>query len=315
MVRSAFFDVTSGLPNAACHEDYVIVRDSTWAPSAEARARMEEWWHHAGAYLDADLPARAQREFPQRVWELYVTHVLLENGVALVPKKDRPHQRIGPDLLLAKAGGGVRTWLEIVLALPGDGPDAVPDVTPARPGEPVVASHVPDDQIKLRLRNALANKAERSTKYRTAGVIGLHDRYVVALGGAAIPYARHEATLPRIVRSVLPFGAEQFHLDSHSLEVTGRSFAYQECVTKRSGESVSTAYFLSAESTGISGVLYSVADALNCPEQPGADFVMVHNPTATAPLAPGAFPFGIEYVVVGDHLTATCHSARRTESL
>ncbi len=167
---------------------------------------------------------------------------------------------------------------------------------------------VPDDQIKLRLRSVIEAKRQRAEEYLERGWVKPDEPFVVAVNAARIPSARLEITIPRIVRCLLPFGHEAFHLDRTSLEVVDRSFAYQPTVTKRSGSPVSTDVFLDPDYSVISAVLYSCCDEINRPTTPGADFLVCRNPCANAPVPSGWLRVGWEYWVEDDKLHRSYHS-------
>lgn len=77
--------------------------------------------------------------------------------------------------------------------------------------------------------------------------------------------------------------------------VTGRYVEYRDRVKKALGAEVETDLFLNSESSHISAVLFGESDWVNPSDPPGADFKLVHNSTATAPLPDGWLPAGDEY--------------------
>lgn len=266
-------------------ERYQILRDDDLPIVVNGRHFVERLWRQCRPYLDSDLPIRARDCFQPGFWELYVAHTLLWHGVDLLPRDQRRVRKKGPDLLLSD---GV-TWVEAVLPTRGEGVDAI--------AEPEVgtANWVPHDALKLRLLAAIHEKLAKYMRYRETSVLSSTDRYVIAVGGSAIRLARLEQSIPRIVSSVLPFGAEQVRVDSTTLEVIDQSFAYQSSVEKLSGAKVQTTLFQDPMSAPISALLYAWADEINRPEIPGSSFVIVHNPLANNPVPLGYFPFGTEY--------------------
>jgi hypothetical protein len=280
-------------PEPAGDPRYAILRSDDLPIIASARSFVESMWQECGAFLDPDLPTRAARGFLPVFWELYVAYTLHSRGIELVPRARRSPARQGPDLL-ASSG---RIWIEATLPTSGKGVDAVPDP----PGEGF-AWRIPDDQMKLRLRNAIEEKHNRFKEYEARGWVHPADPAVIAIGGAGLTLRHGELTIPRIVRSVLPIGHEQVHLSTESFEVTGHSFEYRATVAKVSGEPIRTDVFLDPAYSRISAILYSGADEINRPPMPGADFTIVRNPLASAPLPPGWLPFVWEYWVEGDLL-------------
>ena len=71
---------------------------------------------------------------------------------------------------------------------------------------------------------------------------------------------------------------------------------------KLKGATVSTTFFEDPGSHGIIAVLYSTADPFNYPNVPGADFLLVHNPWASARLPEGYLRIGEECWSEGDRL-------------
>jgi hypothetical protein len=280
------------LPGDVRDERYRILRDDDFEIVREGRQFVEEIWRECAPYVDLDLHVRARESYLPRFWELYVAYTLLTRGLTLVPREGRRVRVKGPDLLL---GDGI-TWVEAVLPTGGSGPDAIKEI------EPGTAGWVPHDALKLRLLSAIRAKLGKYHRYLETNVLTPTDRYVVAVGGCAISSAKREQTIPRIVSSVLPFGAEQVHLDAMSLQVIGHSFMHQPSVRKESGAQVSTMLFQDPASSPISALLYAWSDEINRPVSPGSEYIIVHNPLAANPLPLGYFPFGTEYWFQGEKL-------------
>ncbi len=276
---------------------YRILRDDDLPIVAEGRAFVEELWRLSQDYLDSDLPSAAKHDYLPRFWEMYVCACVLRGGMAPVPRAARTPRSSGPDLLLASP----KVWVEAVLPTSGSGPDSPP--SPTIRG----VYWVPEDQLKLRFRQAIEEKHGRYNAYLAEGWVHPEDPFVIAVGGAGVHSARYEVTIPRIVRCVLPIGHEQVHVDRETLEVVGRSFAHQASIVKSTGGLVSTDLFLTPAYSTISGVLYDWVDEINRPSQVGSTSVFIHNPSATNPVPLGTFRFGWEYWVVGEQLNSRCH--------
>jgi hypothetical protein len=146
-------------------------------------------------------------------------------------------------------------------------------------------------------------------QHRTRDWVKPGDATVIALCGAMIPSARSELTVPRIIRSVLPFGSEAFRIDRDTMEVVDRGFEYRPTVTKRKGAPVAVDIFADETHSMISALLASCADEINRPVQAGADFVLIHNPHAAQPLPRGWLSIGREYWIDGQ----TLHERRHLE--
>ncbi len=100
--------------------------------------------------------------------------------------------------------------------------------------------------------------------------------------------------MPRILKAVFPVGAYEFLLDRKSGDIVGTRHQFRPVVKKLSGSEVSTDIFLDAQYRGISAVLYSCANACSRPPM-GEGSILVHNPTASQPLALGTIPCAREY--------------------
>ncbi len=246
---------------------------------------IESLWDRAQDYLDADLREQAQHDFFPRFWEMFLTSTLLDAGLKLVPRRERKSGRIGPDLRVVDP----LMWIEAVVADRGTGPDAVLEM------ELGGVRSVPDDQLILRLTNALALKHQKYQSYVANGVIGSSEPFVVAINAALIMDARHEREIPRIVRAVYPFGNLVIQLRGDTFEQTGAYHEHRDAITKGSGAPVQTSSFVCGGLAGVSGILYTCGDEYNTDRLDPGQFVYVHNVTASNPVPRGTFPFGREY--------------------
>lgn len=284
-------------PGDSADQVYRILRDGEGEIIARGREFVETIWEECSPFLDTNLAEKAMDSYASAFWELYLTHTLLSDGLNPVRRSDREPAREGPDLLLSLP----RVWVEAVAPGPGEGPDAVPEPTvgEARP--------VPDDQIILRYRSAIASKVEQLREHQARGWVLEDDPVVIAVNGARIPSARLELTIPRIVRSVLPFGHEQFHVNTNTMEIVDHTFQYRAFVQKLQGAEVPVDIFNDDSYSRISAILASCSDEINRPETAGADFVLVHNPNATAPLPRGWLRCGQEFWIEDEALNRVEH--------
>ncbi|MBE9099698.1 hypothetical protein [Vacuolonema iberomarrocanum] len=179
--------------------------------------------------------------------------------------------------------------MEAVTASSGQGNDAVQEA------EPGVARDVPDDQIKLRLLNAFAEKSKKYNKYIEKDWVSTKEPYIIAINAAQIPSASAEHKIPRIVRALLPFGHEVLHLDTETLELVDTSYKYQGVVNKASGTEIETTSFLNTKYSGISAIIYSCADVFNHPVAISKSLLLFHNPSASNPIPLGLLGKGYEY--------------------
>jgi hypothetical protein len=229
---------------------------------------------------------------------MYLTCAFLEDAPRLGYKVSCP--KPGPDILIEHKGR--RLWIEATVATDGD---------PTRPDSAVEdpSGRVPDEKVILRLTNAINTKHAKYLDYLKNGTIRKDDAYVVAINGYSLSYRWAEPEIPRILKAVFPIGAYEVLIDRETREVTGTRHQFRGAVKKASGSEVSTQLFLEDCYRCISAVLYSRANAY-CGPPMCADFVVVHNPHASAPLPLEAIPSGREYVAApaGDAYELTCHA-------
>jgi hypothetical protein len=259
---------------------------------ASCRAAFEGLIADVAPYLDDDLELRLPADLPSVYWEAHVAAGLRQAGALLVPRVERTPRIAGPDLLLRTP----RAWVEAATVSAGEGPDAVPE------DEIGVARSVPDDQIILRLTQAITQKRARYTHYLQRGWVAATDPFLVAVNSGTVPSGKAELPLPRIVRAVFPFGHMTLRVDTTSLEVTDSFYQHRPLISKTSGATVSTAMFEDPEFAGVSACIYSTSDAFNSPRSLSRSLVLVHNPLATAPFPRGALVNVREYWREGDKL-------------
>jgi len=252
----------------------------------EAKIFVESLWKEANSYLDPDLVDKIKNDFHSHFWELYLAKSLLDIGLNLKPSNSSD----GPDICI-KDSNDLHIWVEAVTALSGNGIDAV------KRSEVGVVRDVPDDQIKLRLINALNEKKKKYDGYRNKNWINVKDRYIVAINAALVPSARLETEIPRIIRALLPFGHQVLSFNKETANIVDISYNSQETVVKASGKGVETTSFLNPQFSGISAVIYSCADVLNYPTEISKSLLIFHNPLAENPLPLGFLKNGYEYWV------------------
>ncbi|MDZ8226802.1 hypothetical protein [Nostoc sp. ChiVER01] len=278
-----------------CHEaakdnKYNVIRDEP--RFSQDKEFIEEMWSQYQPYADRHFLLESRKNFKQRIWEMYLTCSLIAKGFSIT-SDDK-----GPDIRISKEE--VDIWIEAVAPKAGEKDDAVTEL------QDRTTRRVPDDQIKLRYRSAIEEKYNtKYQKYLLNKIVKPNDCYIIAINGSAIPSARRESEIPRIIRSVLPFGNESLIINVEKHEVVDRLYQHQDQVKKVAGSSVSTDIFLNNQYDRISAVLYSCVDALNRPQEFGDDFVLLHNPLAKNKLERGLIKLGREYRVENSILECT----------
>ncbi len=299
MKPASFFSAQgkdAGYENLRSNSDYQNIRDF-----------IEEMWEAYWPYADSDfLPKAQNRDFQACYWEMYLGCSILHQGMQIEPRVERkrlwgsPDQ--GPDF---KIVAPYRLWLEAVAPGPGTGEDAVPEV------EFGVVRDVPDDEVKLRLLQAIREKARQRLHFIQRGWIDPADCYVVAVNIGKIPHVPDLPT-PRIVRAVFGLGLPEVSMNVDSGALSDRRYQSQAQVSKKSSAPVSTRIFLNDEQSdhpddvgyeGLSAVLSSEMTPFNSYEPwfdhdkyvIGDDYCIIHNPLAKNPSPHGFLKCGQEY--------------------
>ena len=256
-----------------------------------ARQRVEDLWTATKDYLDADVQSAAPNDFLGRFWEMYLAAGLLTK-LQLIPSAQRKLRAGGPDMAVVSPAA----FVEAIAARPGTGKDAVTEA------EMFVVRDVPVAQITLRLRAAIEEKTRKHAGYVAKKILTPSDPYVIGINGSGVPSTRGEPDVPWIIKSVFPLGNRVIHLDRETLKTIGESHEPEHDIIKASGASVSKDIFLGQSHAGISAIVYCWVDEYNMPSGPGCDFIVVHNPFATNPIAHGVLPAGLECWLEGDHV-------------
>jgi type I restriction enzyme S subunit len=176
--------------------------------------------------------------------------------------------------------------------MPGEGPDRLEWFD----------GQVPEERVKLRLRNAIEAKAIQLKKHLDCGYIRAGQPAVIAVSGAMLPYCFCGYPVPFIVGAVFAIGHQVLHFDRVTLSPVGQSVEHCDEVGKVNQVSIKTDIFLTKEYAHVSAVLYTNTHWVRPAETPGADFIVVHNPCATNPLPRGWLQLGDEYWSDGSRL-------------
>lgn len=233
---------------------------------------------------------------------MYLTCALLEHSSRL--GYTVACMKPGPDVLLELKGR--RIWIEAITATDGDPakPDSVIDPDPAKPGQ------IPDEKLVLRYTNAIDAKYRKYLEYVEKGIVAEKDSYVIAVNGFPLSYGWADPEIPRILKAVFPLGHLQFIFDRKTMKRVETKHQFRPAIFKSSGKDVSTAGFMSEQYAGVSGILYSRANAYMTARPLGSDFLIVHNPMAARPVRLGLLAGDREYTtrpVGGDVYELLCH--------
>lgn len=280
--------------NLRSNADYQKIRDF-----------IDEMWEAYLPYADSNFLQSAQNDdFQARYWEMYLGCSLLRQNMQIEPREKRKEHSESPD-----QGPDFRIlaphpfWLEAVTVGPGTGEDSVPEA------EFGVIRDVPDDKVKLRLLQAVRDKAQQRLDFIQKDWIDHTDCYVVAVNIGKISHVS-DLHRPRLVRAVFGWGLPEVSMNPNSGAISDSRYQPQDHVVKRSSSLVSTRIFLDPEQTddptgyeGLSAVLSSEMEPFNSCEPwfddskyiMGDDYCIVHNPRATNPLPRGSLKCGGEY--------------------
>ncbi len=271
----------------ASDEWYCDIRDD---PNFQnAKALVEALWERYERCADTNFRTEIQKNFNARFWEMYLACSLEDAGFTINCPKP------GPDILIQYQGKKI--WIEAIAPTSGEPekPDSVPDV---KIGE---VQDVPDKEVILRIRSAIEEKYNNKyMQYRRDNIVSENDIYVIAVNGSQMYFAKSDFPIPRIVRSVLPFGDLQLVLDRKTGEVRNKRYTYRPKIEKKTGSQVSTSIFLDTAYKDLSAVLYSNVQVLRAPSMIGSDYIIVHNPLAINPLPKGLIRLGREYTAIED---------------
>lgn len=288
-----FFSTAAGVADP----DYSALAEPQDEQAVAVRDFVEALYRANYDVVGKDLPANARSQFHQCFWELYLAQALRSANLQLESRSERG-AKSGPDLRVVEP----RVWIEAVAPREGEGLDRV-----LAPVDGQVRS-VPDNEIKLRLLSALAEKRAKLDRYHDKGPVGRDDVFVIAINAGCVSSSGDFAP-PRIVRTLYGIGWPAAVFDVEAQKVIATTFAHAPCATKRSGQTISTTCFLDGTAAGVSAVLFSKQTAWNAAPDacwpgklPGTDFILVHNATAKNPLPTGRIPCAEEYQLQGDQV-------------
>jgi hypothetical protein len=264
---------------------YSQTRDSNEEHLARGRAFIEKIWQECAPFVDSNACYHAKEYLPPVFWELYLAHALRRSGISIVAQPRRKKSQGGPDLLAANPP----VWIEAVVPTSGTGPDAL-----KRPPLGVVFD-VPVDSYVLRLRSAFESKARIMADYIRAGIVPSGEATVIAVSACMLESQFSELPIPRIVRAAFGVGHLVLNLDRRTGKTVSHEVEEQKLVRNIKGAPIKTDIFRDPAYSHISAILYSYADWINCPHEPGDEFMLIHNSVATTPLPRGWLQVGKEY--------------------
>lgn len=244
----------------------------------------------------ADLNSGDESQFFQQLWEMVLGCHLLDLGLSVSAP-----ERNAPDFLIAHEG--LRIWVEAVCPTPTGIPEEV--LRPPSGGTQVI--EWPSKEILLRWTAAIREKRRKLELYRTQGVVGPLDRYVIAVNGCqlgASVWAEGISGWPWAAEAALAVGPIQVTINRE----TGQWGAYHNSgrfnVPNANNADVPTDTFWSDSFIPVSAVLGTVKASWDCAPAP---ICVVHNPRTDVPVPRWMFgeELDVTGTIEGDELTAT----------
>lgn len=287
-------------PGSAKDHEYEIVRDTP--KYQKDRKFVEHIWIEYARYAEPNFLDQAKEQFKQRFWEMYLAYSLIHKGLLIQHKSSSE----GPDIHLKLECLDI--WIEATTPNKGKSEDAVVEREIVRlqheEFQNIPVHDVQDKEAILRYRSAIEDKYKDYKRYFKKGILKSESCYIIAVNGRGVLSPPRETEIPRIIRSVLPFGNERITINTNTLEIVDRSYKYRDKLMKKNQVEIKTDIFCNSEYDCISAILFSCVDAVNRPEKLGDDFVLIHNPLAKNKLPLELVKLGREYWV--ENLTLRC---------
>jgi hypothetical protein len=241
---------------------------------SETKKQIECFWEKYRKYAqksEQHFLSKIQEKgsFKQRWWEMALSVGLLNIGMEIQKKKTEE----GPDILiydLIKISP--KTYIEAIAPKKGITEVKLPDMK-------FGVHDRPERKFLLRLSGAFVEKYKKYICYINNNIIYENDFYIIAISACDLSQYGSLMDYPPAPLKLLA-GAGPLILSP-----SGNFFEYRPQIKKTKNTPVEMNYFLSKEYEGISAVLYSNVDVLNCPDKPEEKFVIVKNPIAKNPIS------------------------------
>jgi hypothetical protein len=257
---------------------YINVRAAQDNFMQSARSSCEELWELFEPYADPEFLIEIRNNFDARYWEMYLAAYLIKEGYEICAPKP------GPDVGIRYRG--CRIWFEATSPTRGaEGhPDQVPDIKYISQGEEPKFQEIPNERMLLRYLNSISEKQRQHALWLAAGVVAPEDSFVVAINPRGLRHEVADGDPPRILQAAYPVGSPYAALDPVTSNVVDTGYLFRDKIKKVLGAEVDTGVFLLRDYDGLSALLCSRVNVVNQPEKMGADFQLVENRRAKAPL-------------------------------
>ena len=282
-----------------CPEEACLTYKHLWNPknsyTQDAREHCDDLWNDFRPLADADFLGDFPYHTHQRWFEMYLAISLIKVGL----KIQRPKQ--GPDVLITN--GGRKIWIEAVCPTAGEEgkPDSVPKPLNENRGEKIVPKYLPDNQIVLRLRSALKDKACKYKHYLACGIVNQDDVLVVAINVHDVHYAWLEMEA-LMMRALYGVGHLTVTVNTNTMEIVDCHHKQSKTITKNSGAQVDVEPFIDSTMSHIAAVLGSHSQMARF-TQPrlGDDFILFPNLKSGTAWPEGSISLGTEWLVQEDN--------------
>jgi len=218
------------------------------------------------AHFVSEFTSGKRESLLQRAWEMMLARHLAAQGYQPTTCDHGPDFRIEQN--------GLIVWVEAIAPEPKGLPAdwmSLPAPNAGRVGT------VPHDEILLRWTAAFKEKWEKLGKYRSAGIVGQNDAYVIAINGCqlgALPLHNGISRYPYAIEAVYPVGPLGFHLDPQTHRIGDTFVSERFSVRNANGSPVATTPFIDPSFSGVSAV---IACTLDRSEKPNLPLDVIHN--------------------------------------
>ncbi len=279
---SELFDHTIKTKNA----EYLALRDN---PNySNVKYYCETMWEKFEPFADSSFRNEFSNDMHSRFWEMYLASQLLDQGFELISRKII----IGPDIHIFNNHRNI--WIEATAPTGGIGDDAINSVL----GHSAIGV-LPENQIILRISNAISEKHKKWKKYIKDNIISFEDPYIIAINGGRIRILLLE-TIPYILKATYAIGDVITEFDTQTGKIINSHFEYCKEITKKNRATVVRGLFFDPTYSGISGILYSNAALWNLPESPGNEIIYLHNTLASICMQECWLKIGKDYKLEGN---------------
>lgn len=235
----------------------------------ERREKFEKLWKNFKPYANKHFIAQIKTNFHQRSWEMYVGNVLLAKKLSIKSPNE------GPDFIVNE-----NTYIECITPTKGDSdkPNSVPEIFLAKTPEEIQLQDLPEDQMILRITQAVKDKALQYEKWKNKNWFQKNASFIIAVNTGDLEHLQVYFGIPLVIKAL--FGLQFLQISQKG----DKSFIWRAEIKKDNGVSVPVNYFANEKYKFVSGVLFSDRIVLNHPENIGDDCIFINNPFSECPV-------------------------------